>query len=358
MWGYKPIPGARTPDDEKATLDEWARQQDATAYLRFSTADAAGSDPHNNTEAVGDIDAVAATTLGLKNIERVADMLLPATTTTAGDPYDELAEVYGRLLGQWRLEMGHVTQLVGGFSSQQKHIGQDGVRFTPIPAAKQSEAVQFLLANGFQTPSMFVEPELLRRMEPIGVMDRVRTAQNSLMNSLLQVARLERLIEQSALDPENAYAPLDFLGELRTGIWSELALLRQAIDPFRRNTQRVYLDTIDNRLNGGSTPPGGEVRALLKGELRTLRGQIAAALPAVGDRATRLHLEDSIEMIDQILDPRAMRVRPEAAAGGGRGGLVEAGYGESINRSIFGFDYDNDPFLATPDICWPDYVIR
>ena len=30
MWGYKPIPGARTPDDEKKTLDEWARQQDAT----------------------------------------------------------------------------------------------------------------------------------------------------------------------------------------------------------------------------------------------------------------------------------------------------------------------------------------
>ena len=25
MWGYKPIPGAHTPDDEKKTLDEWAR---------------------------------------------------------------------------------------------------------------------------------------------------------------------------------------------------------------------------------------------------------------------------------------------------------------------------------------------
>ena len=358
MWGYKPIPGARTPDDEKATLDEWARQQDATAYLRFSTAGAAGSDPHNNTEAVGDIDAVAATTLGLKNIERIADMLLAATTTTSGDPYDELAEVYGRLLGQWRLEMGHVTQLVGGFSSQQKHIGQDGVRFTPIPAAKQSEAVQFLLANGLQTPAMFVEPELLRRMEPAGVMDRIRTAQNSLMSSLLQLTRLERLIEQSALDAEDAYAPIDFLGELRAGVWSELALPRQTIDPFRRNTQRVYLDTIDNRLNGGSTPPGGEVRALLKGELRTLRDQIAAALPAVTDRATRLHLEDSVEVIDEILDPRAMRVRPAAAAAAGRGGLVEPGGDQPLNRSIFGFDYENDPFLALPDTCWPDYVIR
>ena len=69
MWGYKPIPGARTPDEEKKTLDEWARQQDTTPYLRFSTAGSAGTDPGELTEAVGDEDAVASTTLGLKNLQ-------------------------------------------------------------------------------------------------------------------------------------------------------------------------------------------------------------------------------------------------------------------------------------------------
>jgi hypothetical protein len=29
MWGYKPIPNAKTPEDEKPTLDEWARMQDS-----------------------------------------------------------------------------------------------------------------------------------------------------------------------------------------------------------------------------------------------------------------------------------------------------------------------------------------
>jgi len=51
MWGYKPIPGARTADEEKKTLDEWARQQDTTPYLRFSTAGSAGADPGELTEA-------------------------------------------------------------------------------------------------------------------------------------------------------------------------------------------------------------------------------------------------------------------------------------------------------------------
>ena len=44
-WGYKPIPGAKISDDEKPTLDQWARQQDSTPWLRFSTSGAAGSDP-------------------------------------------------------------------------------------------------------------------------------------------------------------------------------------------------------------------------------------------------------------------------------------------------------------------------
>ena len=57
MWGYKPIPDAHSPDQERKTLDEWARAQDKTPWLRFSTAGTRGSDPGENTEAVGDADA-------------------------------------------------------------------------------------------------------------------------------------------------------------------------------------------------------------------------------------------------------------------------------------------------------------
>ncbi|HKG95084.1 MAG TPA: zinc-dependent metalloprotease, partial [Gemmatimonadaceae bacterium] len=64
-WGYAPIPGARTPDEERPTLDQWAREQDEKPYLRFSTSGTFGADPGEESEAVGDIDAVKATTLGL-----------------------------------------------------------------------------------------------------------------------------------------------------------------------------------------------------------------------------------------------------------------------------------------------------
>jgi len=355
-WGYAPIAGAKVPDDEQAQLNRWANEQDSKPQYRFSTAQAGGSDPGDNTEAVGDIDAVAATGLGLKNLQRVADMLLTATTTKQGEPYDELTEVYGRLVGQWTTEMNHVTQLVGGFNSQQKHIGQPGPRFTSVPKAKQAEALKFLLDNAFHTPQFFIKPDILRLIQPTGAMARVRTAQNSVMNSLLQTSRLDRLIEQAATDGANAYTPVQFLADLRGGIWSELKTPTQPIDAYRRNTQRVYLDTLDNRLNSGAEP-SGEVRALLKGELRALRSQVVAAIPATTDRATRLHLEDSRDAIDEILDPRAMRTRAAAGGGGGggRGGFAD---GSRVLDSSARFDYENDPFLRLPTTCWPDYAIQ
>ena len=348
MWGYKPIPQARTPDEERSTLDTWARQQDQTPYYRFSTAQAGGSDPFNQTEAVGDADAVHASTLGLKNLHRVSDLLLEATTTHTGDPYRELTEVYARLVAQWTLEMNHVTPLIGGVLSQQKHIGQPGVRFTIVPRARQVDAVKFLLANAFATPTFLVKPELLRRIEPAGVTNRIRTAQTSIMNGLLQNDRLVRLVEQTAIDGQAAYGAVQFLGDLRRGIWSELATPTRAIDSFRRNTHRIYLETIDNRLNGAVEPPA-EVRGLLRGELRALRAQIIAAIPAMTDRASRLHLEDVRDQIDEILDPRAMRQR----GGAGRGGVILLGL-----QADPGFDFDSDPFLRQPETCWPDYAIN
>jgi hypothetical protein len=319
MWGYKPIPGARTPDEEKPTLDKWAREQDAKGYLRFSTEGQGGADPGDQTEAVGDSDPVAATRLGLKNLARVSEMLMPATSTKVGDPWNELEEVYGRMVGQWTTEMNHVARLVGAFNSQQKHIGQEGVRFVSVPKEKQTEAVQFLLQNAFQTPAFIIRPEILRRIQVTGVVDRIRTAQNSIMNNLLQAARIDRLVEQAALDGPAAYTPVQFLTELRKGVWAELAKPGTAIDIYRRNLQRSYLGTIDDRLNG-NTEPSDEVRALLRGELRALDVEIQASIAGASDVATRRHLQDSRDQISMILDPRAMRTRTADPAAGGRGG--------------------------------------
>jgi hypothetical protein len=318
MWGYSPIPGAKTPEDEKPTLDKWAREQDEKPYLRFSTEGGAGTDPGDNTEAVGDADAVKATTLGLKNLGRVSEVLLKATTSKTGDPYTELNEVYGRMVSQWSLEMGHVVKLIGGIDSKQQHIGQEGLRFTTVPKARQIEALQFLLANAFTTPSFMIRPEILRRIQASGVIARVQGLQSGVMSSLLQSARLDRMAEQLAIDgPTVAYSPLQFLADLRAGVWSELAKPGTPITIFRRNLQRSYLDNMDGRLNGSEG--SSEVRSLVRGEILALDRQLKAALPGVTDEVTRRHLQDCVDEIATMLDP--LVPRPAGGAGGaGRGG--------------------------------------
>jgi hypothetical protein len=342
MWGYKPIPDARTPDEEKATLDQWAKQQDETPWLRFSTAGARGSDPGELTEAVGDADAVQASTLGLKNLTRVADMLL-AATARPGEPYDDLEEIYGRMLGQWVLEMNHVAALVGGFNSQQKHAGQDGVRFVPVPKEKQANAVKFLNDHAFTTPTWAIKPEILRRIEPAGILDRIKTSQQRVLGSLLNGARFGRLVEQEALDGATAYRPTEFLADVRKGIWRELDSPTAPIDAYRRNLQRVYLETMADKLNGRQAVTDDQ-RPFMRGELRALDVSIRRALVRVTDRATRLHLEDARDQIAKALDPKFVPPAP---------GPPLRPFG------LPGLDETTDPLSEdAPFLCWPDYAIR
>ncbi|MCU1340085.1 MAG: hypothetical protein JWO19_5666 [Bryobacterales bacterium] len=307
-WAYAPINDANISDDENKTLDTWAREQEKTPWLRFTTDRSQGADSGENTEAVGDADAVYSTALGLKNIQRVMENLLVATTHD-GQDWDDLRTVYGRVVGQWANELGHVTQIVGAFDSFEKHGGQEGVRFTLVPKARQVAAVKFLNENAFATPTMLLRPEVLRRIEPSGALTRIRTAQLQVLNSLLTTPRFDRLVEQEAIDGAAAYRPSEFLADLRKGIFGEMYGTSVKIDAYRRNLQRAYLDLISTRLNGAQRV-NDDQRPMFRGELKTIAADAGAALARTTDRDTRLHLEDVRDQIAKILDPKYQQANP------------------------------------------------
>ena len=149
--------------------------------------------------------------------------------------------------------------------------------FTPIAKARQVAAVQFLSAHAFRTPAFLVDPEVLRRIEPAGALDRLRTAQQRVLGSLLSSGRVLRLVEREAIDGAGAYAPTDFLADVRRGVWTELAGGAPVrIDAFRRNLQRAYVETLAERVNGRQAA-SDDARALFRQELRLLGAQLDAA---------------------------------------------------------------------------------
>jgi hypothetical protein len=325
-WGYAPIANAATPDDERRILDQWAREQDAKPYLRFSTSGTFGGDPGEETEAVGDIDAVQATTLGMKNLKREMAWLEQATVKPLED-FDDLGQLYDRMVGQWRLEMGHVANIVGGVNSQEKYGSQAGPRFTPMPAARQKAAMKYLAENAFQTPSFLIDQNVLRKIESVGEINRIERAQASVLSSLLNDGRMSRLVEYQAMaaDQDAAYSLGDMLGDLRRGVWTELSAGSGIkVDAYRRALQRAYVTQMGNKIRppkederaggfpgggqnrGPQAPPPneGEIRNMLRGELRDLDRELAAASDKAGDRETRLHLEGVRAQIKEILEPK------------------------------------------------------
>ena len=272
-------------------------------------------------------------------IGAVAKLLMPATAWKEGETYDDLSEMYGRVISQWQTEMNHVTQIVGGFNSQEKAIGQEGRIFSLVEKERQAEAVKFLVDNAFTPPMWMVDEEILRRIEAVGVLDRIRNAQNAVLSSLMNSGRFGRLIEQETLDGTRAYSPVEFLATVRKGVWKELDGPQVKIDAYRRGLQRSYLTLVDGKLNppaaaetpapapggragrGGGPPPGDE-KPMYRAELRQLKGAITAAMTKASDPETKAHLEASRDEIDKILDPKFLPPAPAAATpAGGRGGV-------------------------------------
>jgi hypothetical protein len=323
-WGYMPIPGARTPDDERAALDAIAREQDSTPWLRYGIPDDFGAIPFTAySEAVGDADAVKSTELGIRNLKRLVPMILPATTQATED-VSFTKEAYNRLVGQFVTEMRHVATIPGSSTGQEKYGSQPGPRFTPIPRAQQKAAVKFVQDQLFTTPTWLLDPALLRRLEPEGAVARINNAQRGILVTLMNDERMARLMEYEALPgASGTYALSEYLADIRTGIWSELGAGSVRVDAYRRGLQRIYLEATIAKLNAtpSTTPrisssaqtgqvytaaarPSTDVKALVRQELRTLDGQLASAAAKAADAVTRAHIAEARFQIKQALDPK------------------------------------------------------
>ncbi len=168
-----------------------------------------------------------------------------------------------------------------------------------------------------------------------------------MLGSLLSSARVLRLVEREAIDGRGAYAPTDFLADVRRGVWPELAGSASVkIDAFRRNLQRAYVETLAERVNGRQTA-SDDARALFRQELHLLDDGLRGLAGRTGDGVTRAHVADARAMIQRALDPA---VQAAAPAGGARTAS------DSLGGIADGDNEVND--LPTDVVCWPDYAVR
>jgi len=319
-WGYKAIPTARTPDAEKETLDTWAARQIKEPFLRFGGEDGPSTvDPTVLTENIGN-DPVEATALGFKNLERVLDHLV-AATTTKGEDYSLLEEVYKELIGARSRWLSAVAKQVGGVVESRTLGGRGGEAFARVPEEKQRAAVKFLLDQAFSVPTKFLNPAIVNQFKYTGVANDIAAQQRSLLSTLMSSSVMGRLFDSELQLGDQAYTATELLSDLQKGLFKELAEANPKVVPLRRQLQRSYLDLLRNEFDPpseGSAAPtlptrrGGpaagpnvrtsELRAVARVALENLGKQLTEAAPKATDPATQAHLKDLAAEINELLE--------------------------------------------------------
>jgi hypothetical protein len=329
LWGYRPIPEARTPREEVPVLDRWIVERSGQPWFRFADAQFGMDvewDPYRMTEGISD-DPVEAAALGMRNL-RTATGSLMQWVLREGDDYYELETHYLQNLTQWNRYAEHAAAAVGGSWTHHKRYGEPGVVYTPVEADYQRRAMAFLDEHVLQTPTWALDADLLRRLEHAGAVERIRAYQALAVQRLLNHARLARLIEHEAFHGADTYRPAEMLDDAREMIWREVRR-RQAVDTYRRNLQRAYLEQAHYLLHEATsdhwTPPASgnlrvgrnddpplnadlhigqsDIRPLIRDQLRLLDGEIRSTLRrGVRDRMTRIHLEDALVRIANTLE--------------------------------------------------------
>ena len=305
-WGYRPILDAKTPYDEKATLDKWILDHADDPMYRFGQLN--GIDPSAQTEDLGD-DAIKASNYGIANLKRIVPKLIEWTSKD-GETFGDLSEMYGHVVSQYNRYMGHVTTNIGGVYKHTKTADQAGDVFTQVDKGYQKDALAFLNKELFKTPTWLIDEAIIKKTEFNGVTERIRGIQARTLNNVLNLTRMMRMIDNETLNGSDAYTLTSMMTDLRNGIWSEVRS-GSNIDTYRRNLQRAHVERLATLMNsndvrgfrGTVTVKQSDILPIVRGELNRIK-RLAQSGANRGNTLTRYHLQDIVERIDAILDPK------------------------------------------------------
>ena len=178
--------------------------------------------------------------------------------------------------------------------------------------------MRFLIAELFETPTWLLDENIFSKTEFSGAIERVRGLQARTLNNVLDAGRMARMIENETLNSAaESYTLVNMMRDMRKGVWSEIYAGR-SIDTYRRNLQRAYLERLDYLLNEAKDQRGAnsgyykktgininqsDVKSVARGELKRLQRDVKGA-SSKGNTLTRFHLQDVVDRIDLILDPK------------------------------------------------------
>jgi ribosomal protein S18 acetylase RimI-like enzyme len=312
-WGYGY--GADNEEDDKKQRNKLYNERLAkNPRVWFGTYEYGNlSDPRTQSEDLGD-NAMKASDYGVKNLKRIMAKL-PEWTKEEGDRYQNLQQMYGKVVSQFNRYLGHVARNIGGYYETPKSVEQAGDVFEVTPKAIQKEAVAFVNNHLFTTPEWMLNYNILNKINS-PVSDQLSTIQDNLLGSVLSASRLTKMAVHANRFP-NAYTVDELLYDMEKNILSEWTA-KKSIDGHRRNLQKSYVERMIALLgtNAASPAMGGftvstsvdskktDVYSVVRGHLNAMKNASQAAASVATDNMTKYHLQDITERIKRALEPK------------------------------------------------------
>jgi len=319
QWGYRPILTTKNDEEDKKVLNKWIIDNLANNPRLWFGGESLNFDPRAQTEDLSD-NSVKASEYGIKNLKRIL-IELPQWTKEEADRYDNLEDMYIKLIGQFGRYMNHVAKNIGGIYETFKSIEQPGDVYQPTPKSIQKEAVVFLNTQLFETPTWLLNRDILNKFSNPAGTENINSTQANVLSSVLSSSRLFRMATASArYGVANTYGPDELIEDIRKSLWSELKT-KKPIDVYRRNLQKTHVEALINLINPQQVylPPnlprsfavlfGGDIKntdipSIARANLVILKAEITAALPLTTDKLSKYHLQDVLERIKQALEPK------------------------------------------------------
>ncbi len=216
-WGYSLIKDAKTPEEEKPTLDAWIAEKANDPMYEFGAQQLMGTiDPTDQTEDLGN-DHIKAGNYGISNLKILLDNLTQ-WHAEPGERYDGMESMYLEIVKQYNRYLRHVMPYIGGIRFEEIRQGDGkGTSKHYIDRATQRAAMLWLLDQARTYPEWLTVKELIGKFEiNLNANDNLRT---SIVSSLLNSATLYRIKEGGEFDAKNNYTLDKYMTDVTNAIF-------------------------------------------------------------------------------------------------------------------------------------------
>ena len=326
-WGYTQIPGNKSAQKEAEALGSIAGEAHLKEHAYGTDEDTYPAGAMDTLCAIFDLGddplAWAKERIGVCQ-DIFADGKLEERVVGEGGSYLPLRYAVETLLVQEYLAISRAVKYVGGQFTARPHKGDTGgeLPMTPVPAAQQREALQFVIQNAFMPGALVLPPEVMNKLADnkipdwqnpmfafgrrfdFPLVDWVAAIHNALLVQLMNPMLIQRVVE-AGYKADDPYRLSELFSGLTDAIWYNNMTPSGKTAVMQRNLQRIYLDKLVTMTVKPYTGLPHEAVALARLHLTRLQTRIdqASKQGSLSDEAVA-HLLESKSRIERALDAK------------------------------------------------------